>query len=175
MPEIAIRPARPDDTATVVTLVRELAVYEREPLSSVKLGEADILRDGFGAERRFELLLATLDGVVEGFALFFPNYSTWEGRAGIHIEDLFVREAARGHGLGRLLMAAVAKLAVERGFRRIDLSVLEWNPARRFYERLAMIELTAWRLYRMEEATLTRLAADAEGVLRDAPFGRSSA
>ena len=175
MPEIAIRPARPDDTATVVTLVRELAVYEREPLSSVKLGEADILRDGFGAERRFELLLATLDGVVEGFALFFPNYSTWEGRAGLYIEDLFVRERARGHGLGRLLMAAIAKLAVERGYRRLDLSVLEWNPARRFNEKLAMRELTAWRLYRMYGATLTRFAAGAEDVLRDAPFARSSA
>ena len=73
------------------------------------------------------------------------------------------------------IVALVRELAVERGYRRIDLSVLEWNPARRFYEKLAMIELTAWRLYRMEAATLTRLAADAEDVLRDAPCGRSSA
>jgi hypothetical protein len=72
-------------------------------------------------------------------------------------------------------MAAIAKLAVERGYRRLDLSVLEWNPARRFYEKLAMRELTAWRLYRMDGATLTRFAAGAEDVLRDAPFGRSSA
>ena len=160
MPEIAIRPARPDDAATIVALVRELAVYEREPLSSVKLGEADILRDGFGPTPRFELLVATLDGAVEGFALFFPNYSTWEGRAGLYVEDLYVREAARGHGLGRRLMAAIARLAVERGFRRVDLSVLEWNPARRFYDRLAMRELTEWRLYRMDTATMARLAAD---------------
>jgi GNAT superfamily N-acetyltransferase len=159
MPEIAIRPARPEDAATIVALVRELAVYEREPLSSVKVSKADILRDGFGAEPRFELLVATLDDAVVGFALFFPNYSTWEGRAGIHVEDLFVREAARGHGLGRRLMVEIARLAVQRGYRRIDLSVLEWNPARRFYERLAMDELSEWRIYRMTAATLTQLAA----------------
>ena len=159
MPDIAIRPARPEDAAIIVDLVRELAVYEREPLSSVKLSEADILRDGFGAEPRFELLVATLDRAVVGFALFFPNYSTWEGRAGLHVEDLFVREAARGHGLGRRLMAEIARLALARGFRRIDLSVLEWNPARRFYERLAMVELAEWRIYRMNAATMAALAA----------------
>jgi GNAT superfamily N-acetyltransferase len=159
MPEIAIRPARPDDAAIIATLVRELAVYEREPLSSVKLSAADILRDGFGAAPRFELLVATLDGAVVGFALFFPNYSTWEGRAGIHIEDLFVREAARGHGLGRRLMVEIARLAVARGLPRIDLSVLDWNPARRFYERLAMEERADWRLYRMNAAAIARLAA----------------
>jgi GNAT superfamily N-acetyltransferase len=159
MPEIAIRPARPEDAAIIVDLVRELAVYEQEPLSSVKLSEADILRDGFGPEPRFELLVATLDRAAVGFALFFPNYSTWEGRAGLHVEDLFVRETARGHGLGRRLMAEIARLAVARGFRRIDLSVLEWNPARRFYERLAMVELTEWRLYRMDAATMAGLAA----------------
>ena len=159
MPEIAVRPARPEDAATIVALVRELAVYEREPLSSVKLTEADILRDGFGVAPCFELLVATLDGPVAGFALFFPNYSTWEGRAGLHVEDLFVREVARGHGLGRRLMAEIARLAVTRGYQRIDLSVLEWNPARRFYERLAMDELATWRLYRMNAPEIARLAA----------------
>ena len=159
MPEIAIRPARPDDAATIVALVRELAVYEREPLSSVKLSEADILRDGFGVAPSFELLVATLDARVVGFTLFFPNYSTWEGRAGLHVEDLFVHEAARGHGLGRRLMVEIARLAIARGYRRIDLSVLEWNPARRFYERLAMDELAEWRPYRMNAAAIARLAA----------------
>ena len=168
---VVVRPAVPADAATIVQLIRELAVYEKEPIDNVKINEADVLRDGFGADRRFECLLVEIDGRAAGFALFFHDYSTWEGRAGLYIEDLFVRERARGHGLGRLLMAAIAKLAVERGYRRIDLSVLEWNPARRFYEKLAMDELTAWRLYRMDAATLTRLAA----VLRDAPFGRSSA
>ena len=158
-PAVAVRPARPEDAATIVALVRELAVFEREPLSSVKLSEADILRDGFGATPRFELLVASLDGRVEGFALFFPNYSTWEGRAGIHVEDLYVREAARGHGLGRRLMAEIARLAVARGWPRIDLSVLHWNPARRFYERLAMDELTEWRIYRMNAAAIAHLAA----------------
>src|SRR5262245_21292283 len=159
-PEIAIRPARPEDAASIVALVRELAVFEREPPASVKVTEADILRDGFGASPRFELLVAEVDRRVEGFALFFPNYSTWEGRAGIHVEDLFVREAARGHGLGRRLMAAIARLAAARGCPRIDLSVLDWNPARGFYEKLGMRELSPWRPYRMSADTIARLARD---------------
>ena len=160
MPDIAIRPARPDDAATIVALVRELAVYEREPLSSVKLGEADILRDGFGAEPRFELLLATLDGAVEGFALFFPNYSTWEGRAGLYVEDLYVSEWARGTGVGRRLLAEVAALARARDCPRLDLSVLHWNPARSFYDRLGFTEMVDWRRYRLTGEALAALAAE---------------
>ena len=160
MPEIAIRPARPDDAATIVALVRELAVYEREPLSSVKLGEADILRDGFGAERRFELLLATLDGAVEGFALFFPNYSTWEGRAGLYVEDLYISEWARGTGVGRRLLAEVAAIARARDCPRLDLSVLHWNPARGFYERLGFTEMVDWRRYRLTDEALAAFAAE---------------
>jgi GNAT superfamily N-acetyltransferase len=162
MPEIAIRPARPDDAATVVTLVRELAVYEREPLSSVKLGEADILRDGFGAERRFELLLATLDGVVEGFALFFPNYSTFLGKPGLYLEDLFVRPEYRGQGLGLALMKRLAQIAVERGCGRFEWSVLDWNePAIAFYKKLGARPMDEWTIFRVTGDALTRLAAQA--------------
>jgi len=161
MSRIHVRSAGPEDAAVIVQLVRELAIYEREPLSAVKISEADVLRDGFGVERRFEVLLAERDQVVEGFALIFPNYSTWEGRAGIYIEDLFVREQARGLGLGRLLLTAIARLALERGCRRVDLNVLDWNPTRAFYHRIGIHHLSAWLPYRMGPDAITRLAADA--------------
>src|SRR4029079_1009517 len=91
-----VRPATPADAATIVTLIRELAAYENEPASSVRITEADVIRDGFGERPRFEALLAGKDGRADGLALFFQNYSTWDGRAGIYLEDLFVRESARG-------------------------------------------------------------------------------
>src|SRR3546814_8303151 len=115
-------------------MIRELAEFERVP-DSVKATEADRLRDGWGPSPGFEALIAELDGGPAGFALYFHNYSTWEGRAGIYLEDLYGAERARGHGIGRKLMAALARLAAERDCRRLDLSVLEWNPARRFYDR----------------------------------------
>lgn len=160
-----IRPAKPADAASIVALVRALAEYEKEPMSSVKLSEADILRDGFGPPetRRFEALLAELDGRPVGFALFFYNYSTWEGRAGIFIEDLFVLEAARGHGLGRQLITAVAAIAQARGCPRVDLNVLDWNPTRDFYHRLGIRHMSderqTWLPYRMTRAAIAELAA----------------
>ncbi|MFO1061255.1 MAG: GNAT family N-acetyltransferase [Dongiaceae bacterium] len=154
-----IRHARPGDAAIVVQLIRELAAYEREPASSVRVSEADLLRDGFGATPRFELLVAELGGTVVGFALFFTSWSTWEGRPGLYLEDLFVRETARGRGLGRRLLAAIARLALERGYPRLDLCVLDWNPARRFYDSLGMGERQNWRPYRLEADGIARLAA----------------
>jgi GNAT superfamily N-acetyltransferase len=162
---IVIRPARLEDAATVVDLVRELAVYERMPPTAVKLTEADPRRDGFGATPRFEILLAELDGRVDGFALFFHNYSTWEGRAGLFIEDLFVRASARGRGLGRGLLAAMARVARERGCPRIDLNVLHWNPTREFYHRIGCEHLAEWLPYRMTAPTIMRLAAEADGAI----------
>jgi GNAT superfamily N-acetyltransferase len=160
MSRVHVRPAKPEDAAIIVELVRELAVYEKQAPSVVKLTEADVLRDGFGAQCRFEVLLAEHDGVVEGFALIFPNYSTWEGRAGIYIEDLFVRERARGNGLGRRLLIAIAELAVKRGCPRIDLNVLDWNPTRAFYHRVGITHLAAWLPYRVSGEAIARLAAD---------------
>ncbi len=161
MSDIGIRPARPDDAAAIIEMIRELAVYEREPVSGVKVTEADILRDGFGERPLFEVLLAEVDGAVAGFVLFFHNWSTWQGRAGIHVEDLFVRQRARGLGLGRRLLAEIAALAQARACTRVDLSVLHWNPARAFYERLGLAELSDWRSYRMSGATIARMAAEA--------------
>jgi GNAT superfamily N-acetyltransferase len=162
MPDIRIRPAAPADAAAIVALVRALAEYENEPPDRVRLTEADVLRDGFGAAARFEALIAERAGRPEGFALFFSNYSTWEGRAGIYVEDLFVRPEARGHGLGRRLILEIARLAQARGCRRVDLNVLDWNPTRDFYHRLGIRHLKEWLPYRMTAETIARLASEAE-------------
>ncbi len=160
-----IRWARGDDAAHIVRLIKALAAFENEPASSVKITEADILRDGFGdsghSPRRFECLIAEVAGRPAGLCLFFPNYSTWEGRAGMYVEDLFVEEAARGHGLGRMLMAALAGIAQTRNCPRIDLSVLAWNPAREFYERIAMRHMDEWLPYRLEAKAIGILARGA--------------
>jgi len=160
---IVVRPATPADAPIIVRLIRELAAYEREPLASVKVTEADILRDGFGPRQRFESLLVHVVGRPAGFALFFHNYSTWEGRAGIYVEDIFVSEWARGRNIGRRLLAEIAALAEARGCRRVDLSVLHWNPARAFYERIGLVEMSDWRPYRLKGEALAALAAEARG------------
>lgn len=164
MANTAIRWARPEDAATIVGLVRALAQYENEPVETVKMTEADVLRDGFGEPRRFECLLAELDGDAVGMALFFHNYSTWEGRAGLYVEDLFVKEEARGHGLGRALMAALAAVARDRGCPRLDLWVLHWNPTREFYHRIDMRHMADWLPYRMEREAIAALADTAPAI-----------
>jgi GNAT superfamily N-acetyltransferase len=156
-----LRPARRDDAAEIVAMVRELALFEREPLTSVKIAEPDVLRDCFGERPRAEVLIAERAGRIAGFALFFHNYSTWMGRAGLYLEDIFVRDWARGCGVGRLLMAGLARIAKERGCARLDLWVLHWNPARAFYEKLGMIDMSDWRPYRLEAAGIERLAEEA--------------
>lgn len=163
---VVIRCAILADADEIVDLVRALAIYEKEPLSSVKLTAADVRRDGFGPARRFEVLLAEDDGRALGFALFFPNYSTWEGRAGLFIEDLFVREEARGRGIGRQLVTAVAAIARSRGCPRIDLNVLDWNPTRDFYHRIGAHHMTdarqSWLPYRMRASAIAALADRAD-------------
>lgn len=160
-PAIVVRPATPADAPVIVQLIRELATYEKEPLAGVKVTEADILRDGFGPQQRFESLLVDVGGRPAGFALFFHNYSTWEGRAGIYVEDIFVSEWARGRNIGRRLLAEIAAIAEARGCRRVDLSVLQWNPARAFYERIGLVEMSEWRPYRLKGEALAALAAEA--------------
>ncbi len=159
MSKAVIRAAARGDAATILRLIRELAEFEG--LShEARANESDILRDGFGAAPRFECLLAEIDGEAVGFALFFHNYSTFEGRAGVFLEDIYVAERARGLGLGRALMARVARLAVDRGCARFDLSVLHWNPARAFYRRLGFEPNTDWQAYRVAGADFRRLAAE---------------
>ena len=160
MRKTAVRPATPADVETILGFIKGLAAFEREP-DAVQATRDDLLRDGFGKQPKFEVLIAELDGEPVGFALFFPTYSTWEGRPGIYLEDLFVAEYARGQGLGRKLMAALAAIAVARGCRRLELSVLHWNPTREFYHHLGMAHMQEWLPYRLAGEALQALAAEA--------------
>ncbi|MDP6606621.1 MAG: GNAT family N-acetyltransferase [Dehalococcoidia bacterium] len=161
MATITVRAATESDAADIVRFIRALAEYERAAPAVVNVTEQDVVRDGFGANARFETLIAEVDGAPAGFALFFPTYSTWEGRTGVHIEDLFVEERVRMLGVGRRLMAAVAGIAAQRGWARLDLAVLDWNPARAFYHRLGMTQMEEWLPYRMEPEDVRALAAEA--------------
>ncbi|HUC72647.1 MAG TPA: GNAT family N-acetyltransferase [Stellaceae bacterium] len=156
---LTIRFAVPEDAGLVLRLIRELAAFEKAP-EAVVASEADLRRYGFGPDRQFEAVLAFLDGAPAGFALFHPRFSTWLGRPGMYLEDLYVTQAARGLGVGRGLMARLAAIAVERGWGRIDFQVLEWNPARDFYRRLGMEHLGEWLRYGAGSEALRRLAAE---------------
>ena len=155
-----IRPAVPGDEALVLEFVRELAAYER--LShAVVAGVEDVRRALFEEPRRAEVLLAFDAGVPVGFALFFHNFSTFVGRAGLYLEDLFVRPAARGRGHGKALLCRLATLACERGCGRMEWAVLDWNvPAIEFYRRLGARPMADWTIYRLEGERLTALADD---------------
>lgn len=164
IPHTRVRPAAPGDASTIVAFVRGLAEFEHEPLEQVRLTETDVLRDGFGERRSFECLIAE-QGPAEaprpvGFALFFPNYSTWEGRAGLYVEDIFVVEDARRSGVGLAILEALARIARDRGAPRIDLAVLDGNPARGFYEHLGFTRQHEWLPYRLEAAGISALAGE---------------
>ena len=133
-PRIDIRFATAEDCALLLGLICALAVFERAPVAVIAT-EADLLRYGFGVDPQFEAILAFLDGEPAGFAAFHSRFSTWLGRPGMYLEDLFVVESARRHGVGRRLMTRLAAITIERGWGRIDFQVLDWNPARGFYER----------------------------------------
>lgn len=157
MSAVSVRAAGPEDVGTILDFVRALARFERMP-DAVSASEADLLRDGFGPTPRFEARLALVDGEPRGFTLFFTSYSTWEGRPGLYLEDIYVVEAARRRGVGRALLADLAKIALERDYRRLDLSVLDWNPARGFYERIGIRHNSGWLPYRIRGETLAELA-----------------
>ena len=155
----SIRTATPDDIPLILDLIRSLAAYEREP-DAVKTTEADLLRDGFGEQPRFECLIAEVSREAAGFALYFDNYSTWRGRSGIHLEDLFVLPRFRGHGIGKALLAKVAARAAEQGCVRLQWDVLEWNQtAIDFYRGLGAQFLDEWRIMRVNDEAIHTLAA----------------
>ncbi|HEX8926204.1 MAG TPA: GNAT family N-acetyltransferase, partial [Terriglobales bacterium] len=139
-----IRPATKDDVGLILEFIYALAEYEREP-HSVKATEADLLRDGFGPEPRYRCLIAEQDGNPAAFALYFYNYSTWRGRAGIYLEDIFVKPEFRKRGIGKALLLHLAKLAVEQQCGRFEWAVLDWNkPAIHFYESLGAVRMSEW-------------------------------
>ena len=154
---VAVRFATEEDCAPILDFIRELALYEKAP-EAVVATETQLREHGFGAWPHFETLIAELDGVPVGMALFHPRFSTWTGTPTVYLEDLIVREAARGHGVGRRLMARLAKLALERGWVRIDFHVLDWNPARGFYEKLGFDHHHEWLRYGAAKGWLERLA-----------------
>ena len=160
MPEIEIRPGTEDDVPLILSLIRELAEYER--LSHEVVATEEILRDSLFGERRVaEVLIGHLDEEPAGFALFFHNFSTFLGRPGIYLEDLYVRPEFRGSGLGRALLVHLASIASERGCGRLEWSVLDWNePAIGFYERIGASPVSGWTVYRVTGEALEELAAE---------------
>src|SRR3954447_20385966 len=155
---LKIRPATSADAATILKLIRALAIYEREP-DAVSATEADIVRDGFGAAPKFRCVIAEWDGQAAGFAFWFYNYSTWQGRPGLYLEDLFVKPEFRGKGIGKALLLHLAKIAVENNCGRYQWQVLDWNtPALEFYKSLGAEIMKEWLTMRVEGDALQRLA-----------------
>jgi GNAT superfamily N-acetyltransferase len=159
---LSLRPATPADVPQILAFIHDLAEYEREP-NAVHATEDDLLRDGFGPNKRFDCLIAEWDesgtSVAAGFALYFHNYSTWRGHAGVHIEDLYVKAEYRGKGIGKALLTRVAAIAVEEGCSRLQWDVLEWNtPAIGFYQQMGAQMLMDWRTMRVTGDQLQALS-----------------
>lgn len=160
-----LRPATPDDIPEILAMVRELAEYERDPASAKATPElmrralfGDPQKEGKGAGIA-ECFMGEIDGRVEGIALFYMNFSTWTGKPGIYLEDLFVRPPARGHGLGKALFVRVAQVAAERGCARMEWSVIDWNePAIGFYRSLGAVAMDGWTIHRLSGEALASVA-----------------
>ncbi len=152
-----IRPARPDEAGVVLDLIKQLAVYERCE-NDVVADEATILQSLF-VERSAEVVLAEEEGMVVGFALFFHNFSTFVGRKGMYLEDLFVIPEKRGLGYGKALLKYVAKLAVQRNCGRMEWICLDWNePSLRIYRSIGAVPMSDWTLQRLDEQALKAFA-----------------
>jgi len=166
-PRIALRFAAVDDVGLILTFIRRLAAYER--MSNEVVADEKLLRRTLFGERRFaEVVIASYDGEPAGFALFFHNFSTFLGRPGIYLEDLFVDPEMRGRGMGRALLSFLARLAVERGCGRLEWAVLDWNiDAIGFYERLGARAMDEWTTFRIAGEALQDLAESAVGNAED--------
>ena len=155
-----IRPATRDDAPVIASLVRELADYEKL-LDDAKATAADFLREIESPNPVIHVLIAEWDGSPCGFALYFFNFSTFVGRPGLYLEDLFVRPAQRKHGIGRALLRALARIATERGCGRMEWAVLDWNePALRFYKSLDARQMNEWIIHRLTPVEIAKLAAE---------------
>lgn len=160
-PQLAIRKAAPADAALLHRWITALAVYEREP-DAVKVSVAKLAEQLSAASPPFECFIAESDGVPAGMALFFLTYSTWRGTVGVHLEDLYVEERYRGLGIGAALLAKLAAETVHRGGARLEWAVLDWNePAMRFYRALGAAPVPGWSIWRLDDAALDALAAEA--------------
>jgi GNAT superfamily N-acetyltransferase len=157
---LSIRPATFRDLPLIAELIRALADYERLA-DAVRFEEAVLGEKLFGPRPYAEVVIGEIDGAPQGFALFFHNFSTFEGRPGIYLEDLFVRPEARGAGLGKALLAHLAGLAVERDCARLEWSVLDWNaPSIGFYKALGARMMDDWTIMRVDGTALTTLAGE---------------
>jgi GNAT superfamily N-acetyltransferase len=153
-----IRKATPDDIPLILDFIRELAEYERAPAEAVATPD-DLRRDGFSGEPRFYAEIAEWDDEPAGFALWFFNYSTWQGKPGLYLEDLFVRPRFRKKGIGKALLVHLARVAVEKGCGRYQWQVLDWNrPAVEFYESLGARVMKEWLTMRVTGEALAKLA-----------------
>ncbi len=153
-----IHPATREDVPTLLALIRELATYEKKPHKAV-VTEDDLLRDLFGPQPKFRALIAEWDGKPAGYATFFYFYSTFEGRAALFLEDLFVLDEFRGSGIGKALLSAVAKVAVDEGCFGLRWEVLDWNrPAIEFYEKLGATFLNERKAVAFDGEALRRVA-----------------
>jgi GNAT superfamily N-acetyltransferase len=155
---LTIRPAIEADIPAIFELICGLAEYERAP-REVVCDEARLRESLFGAKPEAEVLMACVGPVAAGFAVFFHNYSTWLGRSGIYLEDLFVRPDMRGRGIGKALLQALARIARDRNCGRVEWSVLDWNkPAIDFYLSLGAVPKDEWTVYRLNRPEIEKLA-----------------
>lgn len=155
---IQIRPATSSDIPLILRLVRELAEFEREP-DAVEATEPMLEAALFGERPAAEAVIAEVDGVAQGFALFFQNFSTWTGRPGLYLEDLYVTPDARGLGVGTALLRHLAGIALDRGCGRFEWAVLDWNePAIRFYRAMGATGMNEWQVQRVTGDALVALA-----------------
>ena len=160
LPSLTLREARPGDEALILQFIKELALYEKAP-ELVVATEAQLRRALFRERPYARVVLAEWAGQPAGFALFFYNFSTWEGQPALHLEDLFVRPEFRGHGIGKALLRHLAAIAVAEGCTRYQWACLDWNtPALDFYERQGARILREWLHCRVTGEALERLAAN---------------
>jgi GNAT superfamily N-acetyltransferase len=154
--KLHIRVAEKQDVPVIFALIKELAVYEK--MADQVVTDKEAIRETFFGTRAYaEARLATWKGEPAGMVIFFHNYSTFLGRPGLYIEDLYVKESFRGLGIGKALLLECVRIARERNCGRVEWSVLNWNPARRFYEKLGAYPLQEWIVYRLDQEAMNRL------------------
>lgn len=157
---MSIRPATIDDTDEILTMIYELALYEKAP-DEAKATREQIIESFFSSDPKVFCEIVEIDGAIAGFAIWFLNYSTWQGKHGIYLEDLFIRPQYRGTGYGKRLLKHLAQICEEKGYGRFQWWVLDWNqPAIDFYKSLGAVAMDEWTVYRVSEKALTQLASE---------------